>query len=569
MGRDAFHRWVQKNLHKYEDIFIPKLFFSLRDYSSKQFRSDLSAGVVVGLVALPLGMAFAIASGLPPERGLYTAIVAGFLISLLGGSRVQIGGPTGAFVVIVGGVAAQHGYEGLAIATLMAGCILFLMGLGRLGTLIKFIPVPVITGFTSGIAVIIFSGQIKDFLGLQMDSVPLDFIEKWRAYGDAIGSLNGAAFLIGLSTTLLIFFWPKKWQRFPASIVALVLATLVVEVFRLPVETIHSRFGDVPHGLPFPEWPSVSWEKVKLLFPSALTIAALGAIESLLSAVVADGMIGSRHRSNQELLAQGIANITTPFFGGFAATGAIARTATNVKNGARTPIAGITHAIVLLIILLVAGPLASLVPLAALTGVLIVVSYHMSEWRSFRFLLSGTGSDKLVLLATFFLTVFVDLVVAVEVGMVLAAFLFMKNMAELTEVKAFTKEMAPEGGEDLVQDFTAPPGVEVFSIRGAFFFAAVHKMMEVDRIVAKTPHALVLDMGDVIHMDMSGLHVLERLHQQCRARKIRFILSGLHSQPYQTILKANKVDMFGKEHIKRDLKTALRDLSSPAPKSVH
>jgi SulP family sulfate permease len=543
-----------------ENLFVPKLATTLQNYSLKQLRSDVIAGVVVGLVALPLAMAFAIASGLPPERGLYTAIIAGFLISSLGGSRVQIGGPTGAFVVIVGGIAVKYGYGGLVIATLMAGVILLAMGLGRLGRLVKFIPYPVITGFTSGIAVIIFSSQVKDFLGLQMVSVPLEFVEKWRAYFHALPTFNPAAMLVGILTTVIIFAWPKSWQKLPGSIVAIILATVIAETFHLHIETIGSRFGGIPHGLPRPVVPSISFDQVKLLFPSALTIAALGAIESLLSAVVADGMIGGRHRSNQELLAQGIANIVAPLFGGIPATGAIARTATNVKNGGRTPIAGMVHAVVLLLILLTAGPLAARIPLAALTGVLNVVSYHMSEWHSFRFLLSGPGSDKLVLLATFFLTVFVDLVVAVEVGMVLASFLFMKNMAELTEVKAVTKEFDGGEGEDAARQVRVPSNVEIFSIHGAFFFAAVHKLMEVDRIIAKAPKALIIDMEDVLHIDASGLHVLEQIHRECRSRGIRFILSGLHSQPYAVLDQADRIKLFEKRNIRPSIQAALADL---------
>lgn len=554
-------RFVHKNLHNYEGLFLPKLIVSLRDYSWKQLRLDVNAGIVVGLVALPLAMAFAIASGLPPERGLYTAIVAGFLISLLGGSRVQIGGPTGAFVVIVGGIAVKYGYDGLAVATLIAGFILLAMGVGRMGTLVKFIPYPVITGFTSGIAVIILSSQMRDLFGLQMDAVPLEFIEKWRAYFDAIGSVNPAALGIGLFTTVLIFVWPKKWQRLPASIVALVAATVLIESLGLSVETIGTRFGGIPHNLPAPSWPHVSWADLKMLLPSAFIIAALGSIESLLSAVVADGMIGSRHRSNQELLAQGVANIVSPLFGGIPATGAIARTATNVKNGARTPIAGVVHAAVLFVILLVAGPLASRIPLAALAGILVVVSYHMSEWRSFRFLMSGPGSDKIVLLTTFLLTVFIDLVVAVEIGMVLAAFLFMKNMAELTQVRALTNELANGEGKDLTRDLAVPPGIEVFSIHGAFFFAAVHKLMEVDRIITKKPKALVLDMEDVLHIDGSGLHVLKQIHKECTAAGIRFVLSGLHAQPYTVLERANKIKAIGAANLKPDLKTALSDLA--------
>jgi sulfate permease, SulP family len=552
--------WLQKQIHNHEAVFVPKLAITIREYSWAQFRSDVAAGIVVGLVALPLAMAFAIASGVPPERGLYTAVVAGFLISAFGGSRVQIGGPTGAFVVIVGGIVAQHGYNGLVLATLMAGGLLLAMGLGRLGALVKFIPYPVITGFTSGIAVIIFSSQMKDFFGLSMGAVPLDFVEKWRAYGAAFPTLNPAAVAIGVFTTVLIFLWPKKWRRVPGPIVALVIATTLTSLLGLPVETIGSRFGGIPHSLPRPAWPDWSWSQARLLFPSAITVAALGAIESLLSAVVSDGMIGGRHRSNQELIAQGIANIAAPIFGGIPATGAIARTATNVKNGGRTPVAGMVHAAVLLLILLTAGPLASRIPLAALTGVLIVVSYHMSEWHSFRFILSGPGSDKIVLLSTFLLTVFVDLVVAVEVGMVLAAFLFMKNMAELTQVRALKEELAGGGVDKGGRRLAIPRDVEVFSIRGAFFFAAVHKLMEIGRILTRAPRALILDMEDVLHMDASGLHVVQQIHRECRTRGIRFILAGVHSQPYTVLDEAGKIGKIGEDNIKSDLQAALADL---------
>lgn len=552
---------LKTNISDIDGIFVPKLAITLRSYSWAQFRADLTAGTIVGLVALPLGMAFAIASGLPPERGLYTAIVAGFLISLLGGSRVQIGGPTGAFVVIVGGIVAQYGMDGLTHVTMMAGVILFIMGITRVGKLVKFIPYPVITGFTSGIAVIIFSGQIKDFFGLQMGAVPIEFIDKWKAYAGAIPTLDGTALAIGIFTAGLILAWPKRWGKIPGSIVALVLVTLCASVFRWPVETIGSRFGGVPHGLPYPVIPHFSWDQARVLFPSALVVAALGAIESLLSAVVSDGMIGSRHRSNQELLAQGVANIVTPMFGGIPATGAIARTATNVKNGGRTPVSGMVHAVVLFAILLVAGPLASKIPLAALSGILIVVSYHMSEWHSVRFLWSGPGSDKIVLIATFLLTVFVDLVVAVEVGIVLSAFLFMKNMAELTQVKAWGKELGNNDGPDKLRKVKIPPGVEVFSIHGAFFFAAVHKLMELNRIVEKSHRALVLDLTDVLHMDASGMRVLDQIQKECRTRKIRVLICGLHAQPYLVLDHAERIASFGESNVKATVSEALEELT--------
>lgn len=541
-------------------MFVPKLVVCLRDYSFRQFRADLGAGVVVGLVALPLAMAFAIASGLPPERGLTTAIIAGFLISLLGGSRVQIGGPTGAFVVIVSGIVASHGYQGLVLATLIAGVLLVLLGLFRLGTLVKFIPYPVMTGFTSGIAVIIFSGQIKDFFGLRIEQVPSDFFHQWTAYIKAFPTWNPWAAGIAISTTALIALWPKKWKKIPASIVALVAISLLAYVFQWPVETIGSRFGGIPRGLPSPSWPEWSWIDFKTLFPSAVTVALLGAIESLLSAVVADGMIGGRHKSNMELVAQGVANIVTPLFGGMPATGAIARTATNVKNGGRTPIAGLTHALVLLLVLLTAAPLAERIPLAALTGILVMVSYHMSEWHSIRFLMKGPLSDKVVLLTTFLLTVFIDLTVAIQVGMVLSAFLFMKNMAELTKVKAFTAEGENGDAGDNLRKISIPAGVEVFSIRGAFFFAAVHKLMEVDRIIAKKPRALVLDMTDVLHMDASGLKVFQQISDECRSGGIRFIVAGVHAQPFLALDKADQIKRLGLENVKGSLAAALSDL---------
>jgi SulP family sulfate permease len=538
----------------------PKLFLCLQDYSWPKFRADAGAGVVVGLVALPLAMAFAVASGLPPERGIYTAVIAGFLISALGGSRVQIGGPTGAFVVIVASIVMNYGYSGLAVATMMAGVLLLIMGFSGLGTLIKFVPYPVTTGFTSGIAVVIFSSQIKDFLGLRMGTPPAEFVAKWMAYFGALPTLNGWAVLIASLTTLGIALWPKSWQKLPASVVALVTASLAAWIFQLPVETIGSRFGDIPHSLPRPSWPTGSWDQMRVLFPSAVTIALLGAIESLLSAVVADGMIGGRHRSNMELVAQGVANLASPFFGGMPATGAIARTATNVKTGGRTPVAGIVHAAVLLIILMTAGPWASRIPLAALTGVLIMVCYHMFEWRSVRFLFSGPASDRWVMLTTFLLTVFIDITVAVSVGMVLAAVLFMKSIAELTQVKQLSREVENGEESEQVPEAAPPAGVEVFSIHGAFFFGAVHKLSEVDRIVAKTPRAFILDMTDVLHMDATGLHVLQKLHRDMARRGIQFIIAGIHAQPLMVLASSQPDTPFGKINVKATLQEAFLEL---------
>ncbi|OGR84657.1 MAG: sodium-independent anion transporter [Elusimicrobia bacterium RIFCSPLOWO2_01_FULL_54_10] len=521
-------------------MYLPKSIVCLRNYSLPQFKSDIQAGIVVGLVALPLAMAFAIASGLPPERGLFTAVIAGFLISALGGSRVQIGGPTGAFVVIVSGVAAKYGYHGLAIATFMAGVILIGMGLARLGKVVKFIPYPVITGFTSGIAVIIFSTQMKDFFGDNLYSP-----------------------LLALFTIICISYWPKNWHRIPGPIAALVIGTATAYFLHLPVETIQSRFGSIPSGLPAPQWPHFSWQEIKILFPSALTIAVLGSIESLLSAVVADGMIGSRHKSNTELIAQGIANLASPIFGGIPATGAIARTATNIKNGGRTPVAGMVHAAVLFLVLLWAGSLAEKIPLAILAGILVVVSYHMSEWRSFRSLLKGPRSDVAVLLVTFLLTILVDLTVAVEVGMVLASFLFMKNMADLTEVRAMSREADEEDSGQASDSLRAnhiPEGVEVFSIQGSFFFGAASKLLETIRFVEKPPQILVLDMKDVLHMDATGIYILEQILNDCGRRAIRLVITGMRPAPMAVLAKSGPMEKIGRDNVRPDLREFLDEV---------
>src|SRR5690606_17896930 len=409
-------------------------------YSRQQFVSDLTAGAIVGVVALPLAIAFAIASGVGPERGLFTAIIAGFLISFLGGSRVQIGGPTGAFVVIVYGIVQTHGLDGLIVATIMAGAILVVLGLVKLGGAIKFIPYPVTTGFTSGIAVIIFSGQIKDLLGLKMGDVPAPFVQKWQAYVSHLGTADPITIGIAALAFAIIIFWPRLKVKVPGPLVALVATTAVVQLFGLPVETIGDRFGTIAAELPRPSVPRVTFAQIGALVGPAFTIAMLAAIESLLSAVVADGMIGGKHRSNMELVAQGVANMVAPLFGGIPATGAIARTATNVENGGRTPVAGIVHAITLLVITLFVGRWAAMIPLAALAAILVVVAYHMSDWRTFRSELRAPKSDVAVLLTTFTLTVLFDLTIAIQVGMVLAAFLFMRRMAEVTNVSVVTRE---------------------------------------------------------------------------------------------------------------------------------
>src|SRR5690242_14888455 len=456
-------------------ILIPKLVTELPTYDRSQFQRDVMAGIVVGIVALPLCIAFAIASGVTPDRGLWTGIVAGFLISALGGSKVQIGGPTGAFVVIVYGIVQKYGVDGLTVATLMAGVLLVIMGLARLGTIIKFIPHPVITGFTSGIAVIIFSSQVKDLLGLRMGAVPADFLAKWGEFIKHAGSFSPAAAGTAALTLAIIVLWPKVNRRIPGSFVALIAVTLPASLLHLPVETIGTRFGGLS-AVPHPQIPHLTFTEITGLAAPASTIAALAAIESLLSAVVADGMIGGHHRSNMELVAQGVANIASPLFGGIPATGAIARTATNIKNGGRTPIAGMTHAMTLLLVTLFFGRWAGLIPMATLAAILVVVAYHMSEWRTFAAELRSPKSDVAVLLTTFSLTVLVDLTVAIAVGMVLAAFLFIRRMASVTNVSAVTSELEDDVDDDSyaasgsVSQRRIPDGVEIYEINGPFFF---------------------------------------------------------------------------------------------------
>src|SRR6476660_9606344 len=516
--------------------FHPRLLEELRSYDGAKFLSDLSAGLTVAAVALPLAMAFAIASGLKPEAGLFTAIVAGFLISALGGSRVQIGGPTGAFVVVVYAIVQRYGVSGLAAATLMAGLILVLLGLFKLGAIIKFIPHPLVTGFTSGIAVIIASNELRDFFGLRVDRVPAEFIEKLEALWRAASTVNVWAVGIAGFTVVLLVLWRRLNWRFPGPMVALIVTAAVVRLFHLPVETVGGRFGVIDLAFPRPALPSLSLADLRGLVGPAFTIAALGAIESLLSAMVADGMIGGRHRSNMELVAQGIANIASPLFGGIPATGAIARTATNVKNGGRTPVAGIVHAVTLLLIALVFGKWAALVPLASLAAILVVVSYHMSEWRTFRSELTAPKSDVVVLLATFLLTVLVDLTVAIEVGMVLAVFLFMRRMAEVTNVSIVTRELADADGDDegdpnAVRDRSVPSGVEVFEINGPFFFGAAEQFKDTINQVGKKPKVLIIRMRDVPAIDATGLHALQELARRCRREGTLLLLSDVHAQP--------------------------------------
>ncbi|MEO8770904.1 MAG: SulP family inorganic anion transporter, partial [Ferruginibacter sp.] len=478
-------------------MFTPKLFDTLINYNRKQFIKDLLAGIIVGIVALPLAIAFAIASGVSPEKGLYTAVIAGFIISVMGGSRVQIGGPTGAFIVIVYGIVQVHGINGLIIATFMAGVMLIIMGIARLGTVIKFIPHPLIIGFTSGIALIIFSSQVKDFFELKMGAVPADFIDKWKCYFENFHTTNIYAALLATATVLIVLLWSKVTHKIPGSLIAILVTTTVMQLLHLPVETIGSRFGSIPSSFPLPSIPHLDFATIKNLIQPAFTIALLGGIESLLSAVVADGMIGGNHKSNMELIAQGTANIFSSIFGGIPATGAIARTATNVKNGGRTPVAGIVHALTLLLIMLFVGKWAALIPIATLAGILVVVAYNMSEWKSFISVMKGPGSDVAVMLTTFFLTVFIDLTVAIEIGMILAVFLFMRKMIKFSDVSVHLKDIDDDKNEkdnESISKFVIPAEVEIFEITGPLFFGAAYKFKDAMKFIEKPPKILIIRM---------------------------------------------------------------------------
>ncbi len=520
-------------------IFRPKLVDTLKDYSWAQFYKDAIAGIIVGIVALPLAIAFAIASGVSPEKGIFTAIIAGFVISALGGSRVQIGGPTGAFIVIVYGIVQQFGVNGLIVATFMAGILLIIMGIARLGNVIKFIPHPLIVGFTSGIAVIIFSSQMKDFFGLKMGVVPADFINKWIAYGHNVSSANIYALAIGAATLAIIMLWPKVTHKVPGSLIAILVTTLVVYFFKLPVETIGSRFGAIPSTLPSPVIPGISWAVIQQLIKPAFTIALLGGIESLLSAVVADGMTGGNHRSNTELIAQGIANICSSVFGGIPATGAIARTATNIKNGGRTPVAGIVHAFVLFAIMLFVGKLAAFIPMATLAGVLIIVAYNMSEWQSFIYIVKISKSDAAVLLTTFFLTVLVDLTVAIEIGMILAVFLFMRNMMKSSFVEQLNFS-AEDRDEDL-KKYELPAGVDVFEINGPLFFGAAFKFKDAMKVIEEPAKILIIRMRNVPVIDATGIQILKDVSKEIKSNGTKLILTEVNSGQVMFELKKTRL----------------------------
>ena len=538
-------------------MFKPKLLDTLKNYNKAQFYKDVIAGIIVGIVALPLAIAFAIASGVSPEKGIFTAIIAGFVISALGGSKVQIGGPTGAFIVIVYGIVQQFGVNGLVIATFIAGILLVIMGFAKFGSVIKFIPHPLIVGFTTGIAVIIFSSQMKDFLGLKMGNVPADFVNKWIAYYHNIFSLNIPALIIGSLTIALIIFWPKVTHKVPGSIIAILLSTIVVYYFKIPVETIGSRFGAVPTSLPSPVIPAISWAVFKQLIKPAFTIALLGGIESLLSAVVADGMIGGNHRSNTELIAQGFANICSSVFGGIPATGAIARTATNIKNGGRTPVAGIVHAMVLFFILLFVGKWAALIPMATLGGILIIVAYNMSEWKSFISIMKISKNDAAVLITTFLLTVLIDLTVAIEIGIILAGFLFMRDMMKMSSVEHV--DLRSSYTEDDFNNNPLPEGVDVFEINGPLFFGAAYKFKDAMKIIGEPAKVLIIRMKNVPVIDATGIHILADVNRDVSESGTKLILSEVNSeQVLAELQKARLLFKIGKANVTDTFENALK-----------
>lgn len=537
--------------------FTPKLFTSLKDYSKEQFIKDIGAGTIVGIVALPLAIAFGIASGVSPEKGLYTAIIAGFIISLLGGSKVQIGGPTGAFIVIVYGIVQQFGIDGLIIATFIAGLILILFGLFGFGSIIKFIPHPLIVGFTSGIAAIIFSSQIKDLLGLPIATLPSDFIAKWDVYIHNFSHVNLYALFIAIQTIIISLLFSKYYSKIPGPLVAIIFTTVETIIFHFPIETIGERFGAIQSSFPIPHIPNIDFATVQKLIQPAFTIAILGGIESLLSAVVADGMIGSNHKSNMELVAQGAANIGSSIFGGIPATGAIARTATNIKNGARTPVSGMVHSIVLLLIVLFLGKYAALIPFASLAGILVIISYNMSEWRSFYSITKGSKSDTIVLLTTFFLTVLVDLTVAIEIGMLISAFLFMRKMTIASNVNIITNSINSESNsnEDIddpkaIKKFVIKKGIEVFELNGPMFFGAAFKFKESLKILEKAPKVLILRMRYVPVIDATGLHAIEEVFNQSNLRKTKLVISGIQDAVYHEFERSGLLDHIGRENVK-------------------
>ena len=545
--------------------FQPKLFSSLKNgYDKTKLVQDLLAGVIVGIVALPLAIAFGIASGATPEAGILTAIVAGFIISFLGGSKVQIGGPTGAFIVIVYGIIQEYGMNGLCIATFMAGAFLILMGVLHLGTIIKYIPYPIIVGFTSGIALTIFATQVKDLFGLQIADVPAGFIDKWITYFKHFDTVSWWSLLVGVGSILIIVFTPKVSRKLPGSLVAIIVMTIVCLILKAVgvegIETIGDRFS-ISTNLPQAEVPKLNWDSIRGLAQPAMVIAMLGAIESLLSAAVADGVIGDRHDSNQELIAQGVANMVTPLIGGIPATGAIARTMTNINNGGRTPVAGIVHAVVLALIYLFLMPLVQFIPMACLAGILVVVSYNMSEWRSFKAILKNPKSDIIVLLVTFFLTVIFDLTIAIEVGVLIACLLCMKRMAETTNVSVLSDEIDPNADSDVqgnLDHLTIPEGVKVYEINGPYFFGIGNKFEEMMGDMGGRAKVRIIRMRKVPFIDSTGVHNLQNMCKMCSQMGVKVVLSGVNPKVMKVIEDAGMDDVVGKENICSHINIALK-----------
>ena len=548
---------------KFSEVFQPKLFelFKKGNYNKQTFTADLIAGVIVGIIALPLAIAFGIASGVSPQQGLITAVVAGFLVSFFGGSHFLIGGPTGAFIVIVYGIVAQYGISGLIIATVLAGVMLVLMGIFKLGSIIKFIPYPIVVGFTSGIAVVIFSTQVKDFLGLQIADLPSEFIPQWSAYFSHIATFRLHEFLLSLGCLLVIIFWPKVTKKVPGSLIAIIIGTaaslLLAKFAGVEFATIGSKFPELANGIevPKPQVPHITWEVVQKMFQPAFTIALLCAIESLLAAMVADGVTGKKHNSNTELIGQGVANIITPFFGGIPATGALARTMANINNGGKSPVAGLVHAVVLLLIFLFLMPYAVYIPLGCLAAILVMVAYNMSEWRTFKYLLKGNKTDVSVLLITFFLTVIIDLTVAIEVGLVLAIILFVKRISETSTIKIMDTDTVPGTENDEIavladtEHLDVAPEVEIYEIDGPFFFGLASRLDELEHLREGEIKVRIIRMRKVPFMDSTGLNNLRSLWKRSQKDGVQMILSGVNDNVLKYLTKVGFVQELGKEYI--------------------
>lgn len=529
-------------------MLIPKLITCLKNYTKEQFIKDFISGIIVAIIALPLSIALAIASGVSPEKGLYTAIIGGFIVSLLGGSRVQIGGPTAAFVVIVYGIIQKFGIEGLFVSTIMAGIFLVIMGLLKFGSLIKYIPSSITTGFTSGIAVVLLSTEVKDFFGLQMKTVPSHFVEKLILYFNNFHTINFQSLFISLLTLGIIILWPRINKKIPGTFIAIIIVTVIAMVFKLNVPTIGSQFGHLSSSIPHPSFPKVNFTMINELMLPALTIAILGSVESLLSAVVSDGMIGGSHRSNMELIAQGFANIFSAAFGGIPVTGAIARTAANVKNGGRTPIAGMIHALMLLIIMLLFMPYVKLIPMASLAAVLVMIAYNMGDWEAFITIFKSPKSDSLVFVVTFILTIFLDLVVAIGVGVVLASFLFMRKMSEITEIKYILDDDEDKDANEFIDNVTMPDHISIYEISGPFFFGAANKFVSAIREMGVPSRVLIIKMSKVPFMDSTAYHSFEMLHNVCKKNATKLIILKIQNQPLEMLKKYGFVDMIGENN---------------------